>query len=229
MKFTEALLSFPEVAIFQIEIEPDEYYEFDKPDEKEDFDYWDAAPINADILSAEFVRDKILDGYFVLKALFIPNEGELRSCYIDVTMPERISERVFFKIENQIKSKYHAYLEGKQLKGKIIPIAAIDGFGLYELFYSKKNPEIGLEVLRNGLKISKRKKYIALDLAYILRDENRYEEAIEAFSIAITEGADNEYCFIERAGLFEKIGDRENAEKDKSSAKEFISNRLKRR
>ena len=237
MKFSEALLTMPQVNIFQIEIEPEEIFDenFDPSGYEEDFEYWDAEPINSEILSAEVSRNNLLDGYFILKALFIDENGETRPCYVDVTMPERISERAFFIIDGKIHEERKGYtkcdlkINKEIVRGEVVPLVAIDKFGLYDLYYSRIRPEIGIEVLRNGMKISTSKKYIALDLAYILRDEKHHQEAIEAFSASIEEGVDNEYGYLERADLFEKIGDKENAVKDKELAKLFIENKYRKR
>ncbi len=100
----------------------------------------------------------------------------------------------------------------------MIPAVAIESFGVYELFYSHIDPEVGLTVLRTGLQAAESKAPIAEDLGYILRDEGRKEEAIEAFSIAIEEGPSCEYIPMERAALYEAIGDHANAERDRQLA-----------
>jgi tetratricopeptide (TPR) repeat protein len=238
MKFTKALLTLPDVNIFQVDFEPGEFEDLFENDhnfslEEPDFYYWEAEPVNAEILAAEYLPDNVLEGYFVLKALFISEKGETFSCFVDVTMPERISEFAFFIIDGKIHKESKGYSKctlktaENHIQGEVVPLVAIDKFGIYDLYYSRIRPEIGIEILRDALKTSQRKKYIAADLAYILRDENRCKEAIQAFDITIAEGADNEYCFLERADLFEKIGDYESAEKDKMSAREFILNRSK--
>lgn len=204
MKLKQALFNEPGVSIYQVDTASDDYFYSD------DFLNWDVEPIEAEILTAEYVRGGMLEGYFILKATFIPVEGEVQPCYVDVSMPERISERIYFKSDDEIieENRYG-------FRGKAIPLVAIDGFGNYNLFYSKRNPEIGLNVLRYGLNLAKRKAYIAQDMAYILRDEKRYQEAVEAFSMLIAEGANDVYPYLERAALLEKLGDVAGAAKDR--------------
>lgn len=217
MKLKQALFNEPDVSIYQVDTASDGYFY------SEDFLNWDIDQIEAEILAAEYVRGGILDGYFILKGTFIPREGETQPCYVGVSMPERISGRVYFKANGKLIEGQSYGFNG--LRGKAIPIVAIDGFGNYELFYSRKNPGIGLKVLSDGLKLAKRKAYIACDMAYILRDEKRYREAVEAFSIVIGEGATDEYPYKERAALLEKIGDAEGAATDRKLADVMIGNR----
>jgi hypothetical protein len=65
-------------------------------------------------------------------------------------------------------------------------------------------------VLRKGLAGARKRENIAADMAYILRDERRYEESVEAFTIAIEEGdatsGVNKYYCMEREALLKKIG-----------------------
>ena len=65
---------------------------------------------------------------------------------------------------------------------------AIEKFGVYDQYYVKGHAEVGMKVLREGLAVAKSKGPIALDLAYILRDEKRYAESAEAFTLAINQG-----------------------------------------
>jgi tetratricopeptide (TPR) repeat protein len=208
MKLKQALFQMPDVSIFQVDADDGSFLN------------WKVEPIIAPTLAANYVRDKILDGLFILKAVHISAEGKLEDCYLDVVMPERISETAYLQREGEI-IEIKSYNAG----GEIIPTVAIEGFGLYELFYSRLQPEIGLSVLRNGLKVAKQKGYIAEDMAYILRDENRKLEAIEAFDIVIAEGEPNEYTYLERAGLLEETGDLAGAIRDREEAARIVKTR----
>ncbi|WP_200858551.1 hypothetical protein, partial [Klebsiella pneumoniae] len=72
---------------------------------------------------------------------------------------------------------------------------------------------IGLEVLREGLAVAKNKEDIAADMAYILRDEKRYQESLEAFTVAIEAGKARghanaqyfQYYYSEREALLKKL------------------------
>ena len=217
MKLRELLFADDEIKTFQV----DENNDLDSAE----FSDWFLQPLeSAETLSAEAFESEYLDGYFIVKAIWVKENGELENCYLTVAMPERISEEVFIKLNDKIVRKWIYEV------GEVVPAVAIEGFGNYELFYSKMNPEIGIKVLREGLKAAKNKAPVAEDLAYILRDEGRIPEAIEAFTMVIDEGdkrngIPNQYTFEERAGLFEKIGNFEKAAEDlkrsKQSAEDF--------
>lgn len=218
MKLRELLFVNDKIKIFQV----DENNDLDS----EEFLDWILQPIEAETLSEEDVEGDNLDGYFILKAIWVKENDELENCYIAVSLPERISEEVFLRENDKIVRKWIHEV------GEIVPAVAIEEYGLYELFYSRINPEIGIKILREGLKTAKKKAPLADDLAYILRDEERIFEAIEAFTIAIEEGDEsdgvpNQYTFEERAGLFEKTGNFEKAAEDLKKSKE-LAERFKR-
>src|SRR5262249_30029443 len=126
----------------------------------------------------------------------------------NVVLPERISD---FAIFLEKRSLYFRSL--RQFPGEIIPAVAIDCFGDYDLFYSRAYPEIGIGVLKRGLAIAKRKSKIAEDLAYIFRDERRFEEAAEMFKLAAEEGPSSYYCYWELAGAYAELEDSANYQK----------------
>jgi tetratricopeptide (TPR) repeat protein len=142
-------------------------------------------------------NEDLWDALFVVKAFLIENGSVIEECFVDVCIPERISEFAFrnknnnFTIENIIEHNLQT-----------IPAVASDQFGDYELYYCRENPEIGLEVLKKGLASSHLKNVIAEDLGYILRDENRIEEAIEMFKVSEAYGASSEYTYWELADLY---------------------------
>ncbi|HSP62313.1 MAG TPA: hypothetical protein VLQ90_04955, partial [Pyrinomonadaceae bacterium] len=128
---------------------------------------------------------------------------------IDLAMPERLSDTAYFLDSGDI-------LQVPQRDFGVwgVPLVAIEGFGNYELFYSRIKPEIGLEVLRKGLAVAREKENIAVDMAYILRDEKRYQESLDAFTLAIEEGEARghaneqyfQYYYREREALLKKLG-----------------------
>ncbi|MBK6339649.1 MAG: hypothetical protein IPF63_08680 [Bacteroidetes bacterium] len=141
------------------------------------------------------------ENYYFVKA-FEVSENEKTDCYIGIITPERIAEIVILQnSEGQIKVES---IYGRQKT--IIPAIASECFGVYELFYAKENPQIGIDVLRNGLTKATNKNIVAEDLGYILRDEGRIEEAIEAFKIIEENELSSEYTFWELAGLYEQLG-----------------------
>lgn len=171
---------------------------------------WDLQPLQTDLLS-----DKESDGLHVMKALQVLPDGTIRDCYMDMNLPERISDYAFFLEGDSLRFGYH-----HEFAGEIIPATALDCFGLYELFYSRRRPEVGIEILKRGLSIAKRKHYIAEDLGYILRDERRFQEAAEMFKIAVEEGPASYFIYGELAAAYADLGDADNETKYRAMFKE---------
>ena len=74
-------------------------------------------------------------------------------------------------------------------------------------------PDIGIEILKQGLVASPHKTYIAEDLGYILRDEIRFAEAAEMFQIAVDAEPSSYFIYGELAGCYEEIGQTDKARK----------------
>ena len=142
------------------------------------------------------------DGYFIVRALEVKGK-KVNECFMDISSPERISDIVIKKgLVGNIKiSEYYNY------EGIIIPAVASNCFGVYDLYYSKENPQIGIDILKNGIEKAINKAIVSEDLGYILRDEQRNEEAIEAFNKSIEYGASTPYTYLELSILFERLGD----------------------
>ena len=141
------------------------------------------------------------ENFYFIKALQVEKDKETH-CYLGVNVPERIAEIVIMKGtrgEILIKSVYDC-------KHTIIPAIASECFGVYELFYAKENPQIGIDILRNGMEKAINKNIVAEDLGYILRDEGRSEEAIEAFEISAAFGPSSSYTFLELSNLYMELG-----------------------
>lgn len=141
------------------------------------------------------------ENYYFVKAFEI-SENEKTDCYIGIMTPERIAEIVIKQNSNGQTTVENIYEQERS----IIPSVASECFGDYELFYAKENPQIGIDILKNGLTIATNKNVVAEDLGYILSDEGRIEEAIEAFKISEENGPSSEYTFWELAGLYEQLG-----------------------
>lgn len=123
-------------------------------------------------------------------------------CYLGVMTPERIAETV-------VKTDSKGQVVSESIYDQVhtvIPIVASDCYGDYRLFYSKENPQIGIEVLKAGLSKAKNKNVVAEDLGYILRDEDRIKEAIDAFTISEEFGPSSEYTFLELSRLYGRLG-----------------------
>jgi tetratricopeptide (TPR) repeat protein len=190
MILIDALLKNPQICIFQV---------LDSDNENQAS--WNVEPISASVLNES-------DNFYIVKAKNIHPDGSIIDCYIDISLPERISDYAYFLDRNSLKVDYH-----HEFKGEIICAVPIDCFGVYELFFSKTNPEIGISVLKNGLYASNRKACIAEDLGYILRDIGRFNEAAEMFQISVNEVPSSFFIYEELGNCYTRIGDFENAQK----------------
>ena len=197
MKLPEAVRAFPDAAVFEV-----------LQHEDDDCRTWEVRP-----MPWATVRETEDDSYLFIKALHVLERGKVEPCYLDLSLPERISDFVYFDPAGEARWCYTYDAEGD-----VVPAIAIEGFGNYEDFYSRRDPEVGLTVLRNALPLAQRRAPIAEDLGYILRDEDRYEEAIAAFSVAISEGPSCYFILLERANLYEQVGEREKAAQDREAA-----------
>ncbi len=200
-KFIDAIASNPGIRFFRV-VDSDT----DHPGD------WELEPLQTDLLS-----DADSDGLHVMKALNVLPDGMIRECYMDMNLPERISDYAFFVETRSLRYGYH-----HEFPGQIMPALALDCFGVYEMFYSRTRPEIGIDILRRGLSIATRKRWIAQDLAYIFRDERRFADAAEMFKIVVeeepcsAEELSQSYLYFiygELASAYAEIGDAENEKK----------------
>lgn len=109
-------------------------------------------------------NNELYDAHFVVKGFLIEGSN-IEKCFIDVCIPERISEFVFrnkndnFIIENIIDNNL-----------KTIPAVASEQYGDPELYYLKENPKLGIEILKKGKEISANPSAIDDDLTYIYEE-----------------------------------------------------------
>jgi tetratricopeptide (TPR) repeat protein len=157
------------------------------------------------------------DETYIVKAYQVLPDS-LKECFLSIVTPEMVPEMVVLKNEETGEINLEDFNE---INYEVIPAVASDCYGNYELYYSKINPQIGINVLKDGLKISDEKTSIAEDLGYILRDENRDEEAIEAFLISEETEPSSNYTFHELIELYKKIG---NSEKELEYTKKLEDN-----
>lgn len=155
---------------------------------------WTVEPTDYELIPEE-------ENYYFVKAYEV-SQNEKTDCYIGVMIPERIAEVVIKQNSNGQTEIESIYDQEKT----IIPAIASDCFGNYELFYSKENPQIGIEILKSGLTKATNKNVVAEDLGYILRDEGRIEEAIEAFKISEEKVPSSAYTFWELSRLYKQLG-----------------------
>lgn len=193
MKLAKALAKFPEVRIFRVE-------DSDNDDQAK----WDVEPADSAVLLES-------ENLFIVKAKNVLPDGTIQDCYIDVSLPERINDNTYYFDGRSID-----VIPSHEVDGDVICAVPIDCFGVYELFYSRNNPDLGIEILRVGLSVSEHKRYIAEDLGYILRDEGRFKEAAEMFQITVDETPSSYFIYGELAACYEEIGETAKAEKYKA-------------
>jgi tetratricopeptide (TPR) repeat protein len=155
---------------------------------------WTIKPTNLELIPYD------TEFYFVKAIQTLPNSTI--DCFINITTPERIADFVV-KLNSNGQTIIENYYEQEN---SVIPTIASDCFGDYELYYSKENPQIGIDILKSGLTKATNKNIVAEDLGYILRDEGRIEEAIEAFKISEEYEPSSEYTYWELSGLYEQLG-----------------------
>ena len=149
------------------------------------------------------------DEFWLIRACQIPSSIEAE-CLIDLVAPERITDYVYLFDGVKVTRKHYS-----EISFRAIPRCACEFNGSYDLYYSKETPDIGIEILKSGLRQAKVRAPIAQDLAYIYRDEKRWPEALVAFTILIDEGVNISSCaYRERANIYNILGDLQRAHKD---------------
>ncbi len=179
----------------------------------EDFSKFDLEPLSGATLAKDYALGPF-EGTFVVAGKVVTKDGASRDCYLEVVLPERICEFCFLLVDGEILRK-----RGRRVgDGTAIPAIAIEKFGVPQLFYARENPSVGIAVLQRGLEQAREKRDIAYDLAVLLRQEKRNEEAIEAFSICLEEAPESAIAcslYQQRWQLYTAIGKVESAAEDK--------------
>jgi tetratricopeptide (TPR) repeat protein len=179
----------------------------------ENFSEWDLQPLLGPTLAEEDVDDSF-EGLFIIAAQIISRDAAPQPCYMDLVLPERIAERHFLQMSGQIRMQNGL----RAPNGTVIPSIGIEKLGKYRLFYAKENPAAGIDVLKRGMQEARHEEDLAYDLAYLLRDQKRYEEAIEAFTVVLNNLRMPElihWVYQERARMYAAIGRMDKAEADK--------------
>jgi tetratricopeptide (TPR) repeat protein len=195
MRLIDALIQYPTIPIFS-RVEGPEPCDDDIRD-------WEFEPIDAPVL-----RESDGSNFFIVKAKHVLPDRTIRDCYLDLCLPERISDYAYFLRGDDIERRYL-----HECEGEVICAIPIDCFGVYDLFYSRIAPEVSINILRKGLAMTAHQQYIAEDLAYILRDERRFAEAAEMFQLAADGEPSSYFIYNELAGCYQEIGELAKAEK----------------
>lgn len=160
---------------------------------------WRLDPVASELLSADDAPD---DGLFIVQAISIDEDRRIDFCYMDISLPERLPDCVYLRKDDHLEQ-----VKIWEANFEAIPAVPLDFTGDYQLYYSRYNPEVGIRILESGLKNLEFKGNLAQDLGYILRDEKRFQEAVDAFTTAI-ECFPNDYLLlVEKAQLLDNLGD----------------------
>jgi tetratricopeptide (TPR) repeat protein len=195
-RFVEAIKTSPGASVFRV-------VDSDSSDPAE----WCLEPMACEVLSEDDGED-----FYIVRAFHIRPGRRLTTAWMDVSLPERINDYVYFVRRTGLEvARQH------KVAGEVIPAVAIDCYGLYKLFHSKLKPEAGIKVLKKGLAYAAReglrKRFIAGDLGYILRDEGRHSESIAMFHTVLEEEPSPVFEFGELAYAYRQIGNLKEAEK----------------
>jgi tetratricopeptide (TPR) repeat protein len=194
--------------------------EFIEDEDYSEFREWSVIPLTGETLAAPYTSSGLMDGYFVLEAGFVHPDGSVVKTYLDLSLPERIIEHHFLVEGGELMMRRGT----RPLGGKIIPAIAIEKFGNYQQYYFKQHPEFGLRVLQDGTTRALQPEQIANDLGCVLRDEKRYAEAIQAFTVAIDgNNAISYLTFADRARLYDELGEDVQAEKDWETVRQLAN------
>lgn len=182
-------------------------------DEGDDYSDWDIEPLLGPTLARQYVQGPF-EGIFLIAAKVVTPSGPILDCYLDIVLPERICENCYLRDQDRITRS-----RGRRVgQGRAVPAIAIEQFGIPQLFFAKENPAFGIEVLRKGLNLAWEKRNIAYDLAVLLRDAKRFEEAIEAYSIFLAEDPTADIAhsiYQQRSFLYDAIGQHDKGKEDK--------------
>lgn len=147
---------------------------------------------------------------YVMVAALPAREDGMSRYYMDLWIPERVNDYTLVLRPSGI-----AVVPTHEVDTELVPALASEDFGVYELYYSRERPELGVAVLEGGLVHASRKAAVAEDLGYIYRDEGRELDAIRAFSISLDEGpSDRLSILLERSDLWRRVGDEGRAAAD---------------
>ncbi|MEM6262716.1 MAG: hypothetical protein AAGI38_09435, partial [Bacteroidota bacterium] len=164
---------------------------------------WKVRPTDLEVLPH---TDTTASKHFFVKAWIIDHKGKISPGYMDVILPERISDFVVHNLHKPIFSRTYEISPWE-----VVPAVASDCPGTYDFYYSHRRPEVGINTLKNGLMKGKKKQVAAADLAYILRDENLKEEALTYFLMAEKSGPFCFYICWEIAELYRALGREDKA------------------
>lgn len=136
----------------------------------------DEHPLNWSLLSTD---EKVIpsSGHYLVRGQQILNNTE-RTCWMNISTPEMTSDYVFTidaKNSKIVLNHYHV------LSNEVIPNKLSNTFVNYEFYYTKINPQIGIDILKKEIENVSEKGLICEYLGYIYRNEGEQNRAIDWF------------------------------------------------
>ncbi len=133
------------------------FYESDKIED------WTVEPTDYQLIPES--NHDLWDAYFVVKGFLLKDGNIIDNCFVDLGIPERVSEHCIRFIDNRVVVEYTFVSEFQT-----IPSVASEQYGDPELYYVKENPQLGIEILLKGKQISNNTSAIEDDLDYIYEE-----------------------------------------------------------
>ena len=169
----------------------------------------DEDPLNWSLLS---IDENIIpnEGHVLVRSQQIL-ENEERTCWMNISLPEMISDFVFTIDAKNSKIMLNNYYE---MADSVVPNKLSNSFCSYEFYYTKAKPEVGIEILKKEIENVIDKGLVCEYLGYIYRDEEENGKSIEWFLKGLDFGEpSSEFIYKEISDLYHKIGELKLAEK----------------
>lgn len=160
---------------------------------------WTIEPTDYELIPAQ-------ENHYFVKAIEV-SENSTAECYMEIKTPERVTGFIVKENANGLPYVGNIYHQ----ENTIIPAIACDFPGFYDIYSAKENPQAGINVLKNGLGKATNKSAVAENLGYLLMDEERIDEAIEAFKVSEEHTPTTRYTFFELAKLYAHRGEMEKS------------------
>ena len=149
-----------------------------------------------------------VDGLYFAKGIIL-SAGATQPCFVGLITPERALEFVIVQTgEDTVE-----VLNVEDVEGDVIPTIGSKCFGNYELYYSKINPQKGIDVLKQAIENNGKLSPLCEDIGYISRDENMLKNSIDAFEASVNNNQSSEYIYHELSQLYLQLGDEVNSKK----------------
>lgn len=173
---------------------------------------WSLLALNEEVIPSE--------GHYLVRSKEILKDEE-RTCWMNVSTPEMISDYVFTidaKNSKLVLNNYHS------LSDKVLTNKASNTFANYQFYYPKSKPIIGIEMLKKEIENVTEKGLICEYLGNIFRDEQEIDNAIKWLLKSLEYGEpSSEYIYGEIANLYDEKGETELATKYRKKIEKKIT------